>query len=236
MTDTSTLQVETRQLVAYGVERYEDSVTYGAIRRYLGDIGAVPKAAWGSLPGVSDRLARDWQVSVDARVDEAITARTEMDRVADGLLQIATDYEGTDLTVETSFDTVNRDLAPYLPVSDGYVPGISTRRGGSGTILPPRDRHQLGDERPTVVIPPGNEKLTATRHETLPSTRAVEEPITIAPPTATTSASAAAGPPTTRTARRTAWTSSSRTTAASSCNSKRSSPTSAPASACPSTT
>jgi len=179
MTDTSTLRVETRQLVTYGVERYEDGVTYGAIRRYLDDIGAIPAAAWGTLPGVSDRLANDWQVSLDARVDEALTARTEMDRMADGLLQIATDYEGTDLTVATSFDTVNQDLAPYLPVSDGYGPDISTRRGGSGTIAPPRDPHQRGEERPTVVIPPGNDKLTATRHETLPSTRAVEEPLTI---------------------------------------------------------
>lgn len=179
MTDTSSLRVETRQLVAYGVERYEDSVTYGAIRRYLDDIGAVPTAAWGTLPGVSDRLARDWQVSVDARVDEAITARTETERMADGLLQIATDYEGTDLAVATTFDTVNQDLAPYLPISDGYVPGISTRRGGSGTLAPPRDPHERDGERPTVVIPPGNDKLTATRHEVLPSTRAVEEPLII---------------------------------------------------------
>lgn len=179
MTDTSTLRVETRQLVAYGVERYEDAVTYGAIRRYLDDIGAVPQPAWGTLPGVSDRLARDWQVSLDARVDEAITARTEMDRMADGLLQIATDYEGTDLTVATSFDTVNQDLRPYLPVSDGYLPNISTRRGGTGTVAPPRYPDQRGEPRPTVAIPPDNTKLTATRHETLPYTRAVEEPLTI---------------------------------------------------------
>lgn len=58
MTDTSALRVETRQLVSYGVERYEDSITYGAIRRYLDDVGAVPAGDWGTLPGVSDRLAR----------------------------------------------------------------------------------------------------------------------------------------------------------------------------------
>ncbi|GAA2562059.1 hypothetical protein GCM10010435_37480 [Winogradskya consettensis] len=179
MTDISALHVESQALVSYGTERYEDSVTYSAIRRYLDDIGAVPTGAWGTLPGVSDRLARDWQTSLGYRVDEALDAKNEMDRMTDGLLQVATDYEGTDLEVSTSFDVVNQDLKPYLPVADGYASTINTRRGGAGVLNSGGDPHLHGEERPSVVIPPDNTNLTATRHETIPSTRAVTEPITI---------------------------------------------------------
>lgn len=62
----------------------------------------------------------------------------------------ATAYEGTDLTVATSFNTVDQDLKHYLPITNGYVPDVSTRRGDSGTIAPPRDPHQRDGERPSV--------------------------------------------------------------------------------------
>lgn len=179
MTDLNTLHVETQALAKFGTERYEDSVTYGAIRRYLQDIGSVPSGAWGTLPGVSDRLARDWGASLEYRVDEAIDASNEMSLMADTLMQIAADYEGTDLSVATSFDVVNQDLAPYLPTADGYTSTITTRRGGAGVLDPSHDPTSSAGDRPTVVIPPGNDKLTATRHEDLPRTRVVEEPITI---------------------------------------------------------
>ncbi|MEV4705524.1 hypothetical protein [Actinoplanes sp. NPDC049316] len=178
MTNLSALRVESQALAAFGTERYEDAVTYGAIRRYLDDIGAIPAEAWGTLPGVSDKLARDWQTSLGYRVDEAISARSEMERMADGLLQVAADYEGTDITVAASFDVVNQDLSPYLPAADGYTSQISVHHSGAGVIAP-TEPHQTGYERPTVIIPSGNDKLTATRHETLPSTRIVEEPLTV---------------------------------------------------------
>jgi hypothetical protein len=109
-TDSSALRVESRALVAFGVERYEDAVTYSAVNRYLGDVGSIPAAAWGTLEGVSERLNRDWVTALDCRVSEAITAHNEMERMADGLMQIAADYEGTELDVATNFDVMNRDL------------------------------------------------------------------------------------------------------------------------------
>ncbi|GAB1644388.1 hypothetical protein [Krasilnikovia sp. MM14-A1259] len=178
MTDTSTLRAESRALVSYGVERYEDAVTYSAIRRYLDDIGAIPSGVWGTLP-VSDQLRRDWSIALDSRVDESLTAKDEMDRMADGLLQIATDYEHTDLSVATSFDVVNRDLQPYLAVADGYTSTVGTRLGGAGVVSTAQHHRPDPDDRSALVIPPGNDRLTATRHEVLPSTRVVEEPLVI---------------------------------------------------------
>ncbi|WP_431884087.1 hypothetical protein [Micromonospora gifhornensis] len=177
-TDISTFAVETRALVAFGVERYEDATCYSAIRRYLTDIGSIPRSAWGTLDGVSDKLGRDWAAALDSRVREANTARDEMDRMADGLLQIAADYEGTDLHVSTSFDVVNRDLLPYLPLADGYGNPIRVRPGGAGILAPPHHRMQPGDA-PVLTIPDDNDRLTATRNEALPHTRVVEEPLRI---------------------------------------------------------
>ena len=71
MTQPATLRVETRALVAYGTERYEDAVTCGAVRRFLDHVGAVPAGAWGTLPDVSAKLARDWATALDHRVDQA---------------------------------------------------------------------------------------------------------------------------------------------------------------------
>ncbi|GGK99754.1 hypothetical protein [Mangrovihabitans endophyticus] len=177
MTDLAAYDVATRTLITYGAERYEDAVIYRAVRRYLDDIGAIPAAAWGTLPEVSERLARDWQTSLASRVDEAIDASTEMDRIADALLQIAADYEHADLHIATTFDLVNRDLKPYLPTADGYTGDLRLHPGGTGVMTPPPHHHR--DERPTVVVPPDNDRLAATRHETLPRTRTVEEPLTI---------------------------------------------------------
>lgn len=177
-TDISALTVETQALVAFGRERYEDGTTYSAIRRYLTDIGSVPRSAWGTLDGISDRLHRDWTDALRNRTAEADQARDEMERMADGLLQIAADYEGTDLQVATTFDVVNRDLQPYLPLGTGYGNPIRVRAGGAGIIAPPAHRPQPGDA-PILAIPDDNERLAATRAETLPHTRVVEEPLTI---------------------------------------------------------
>jgi len=176
--DLDNLHVETRALAAYGVERYEDAVTYAAVRWYLSAVGAVPAAAWGTLPDISDQLRRDWATAVGNRIAEAGTIHDEMNRMSDGLLQVATDYEHTDLDLALSFDVVNRDLTPYLPVADGYADAIRTRQGGVGALPQPM-YPRLPDDQPTPVIPPNNERLTALRHETLPTTRIVEEPIVI---------------------------------------------------------
>ncbi|BBH70712.1 hypothetical protein ACTI_73970 [Actinoplanes sp. OR16] len=175
---TQPLRVETRALVAYATERYEDAVTCGAIRRFLDHVGSVPVAAWGTLPDVSAKLARDWAIALDYRVDEAIAGRDEMERMADTLLQIGADLEHTDIVSATSFDVVNQDLAPYLPAADGYDTQIRTRPGGAGIVTTPHNQHDPY-ERPPVVIPPENTRLSAVGRETLPSTRIVEEPISI---------------------------------------------------------
>jgi len=177
-TDTSVLRVETRALVAFGVERYEDAVTYSAVRRYLGDVGSIPTGAWGTLEGISEKLNRDWATALACRLSEAHTARNEMERMADGLMQLAADYENTDLDVAASFDVVNRDLLPYLPLGDGYGGRVRVRPGGVGILSPPDRRMQPGDQ-PVLMIPEDNERLSATRGERLPRTREVEEPITI---------------------------------------------------------
>ncbi|GGM66763.1 hypothetical protein GCM10011608_60100 [Micromonospora sonchi] len=177
-TDLSTLTVETRVLVAFGVERYEDATTYSAVRRYLADIGSIPRAAWGTLEGISDKLGKDWATALSNRISEANSARDEMERMADGLLQIAADYEGTDLHVATTFDVVNRDLLPYLPLGDGYGNSVRVRAGGAGILAPPHYRPQPGDA-PVLVIPDDNDRLAATRNEALPHTRVVEEPLRI---------------------------------------------------------
>lgn len=177
-TDTSALRVETRALVAFGMERYEDAVTYSAVGRYLGDVGSIPAAAWGTLEGISEKLNRDWATALGSRITEANTARNEMERMADGLMQIAADYEGTELDVATNFDVMNRDLLPYLPLGDGYGSSVRVRPGGAGILSQPHDR-RLPDDQPVVVIPDGNDRLGATRNEKLPRTREVEEPITI---------------------------------------------------------
>jgi uncharacterized protein YukE len=178
MTDPGTLHVETRYLVSYGRERYEDSVVYQAVTRYLADIGSIPAGAWGTLP-VSDQLHRDWGTALENRLDEAIAARNELQRVSDALLQIATDYEGTDLEIATSFDLQNRDLGPYLPAAEGYTTELRTLRGGSGILTEPVDPYERGGPPPPVVISQNNDRLLATRHETLPSTRVAEESLTI---------------------------------------------------------
>lgn len=115
------------------------------------------------------------------------------------LLQVATDYEHTDLDIALTFDVTNRDVLPYLPAIDGYTETIRIRQAGVGVLAPTSDpRH---DYRPTPVIPPHNERLTALQHETLPTTRIVEEPIIISntptppPATSTTSRSRRPGSP-----------------------------------------
>ncbi|MEV6602432.1 hypothetical protein AB0M36_37125 [Actinoplanes sp. NPDC051346] len=178
MTQPATLRVETRALVAYGTERYEDAVTCGAVRRFLDHVGAVPPGAWGTLPDVSAKLARDWETTLDHRVDEAIAGRDEMEQMADALLQTAADFEGTDIATATSFDLVNQDLTPYLPTADGYDNQVRVRRGGAGIVTTPHNQHDPY-ERPAPVIPPENTQLAAVGHEILPSTRVVEEPLTL---------------------------------------------------------
>ena len=178
MTQPGALRVETRALAAYGTERYEDAVTCGAIRRYLDHVGYVPPSAWGTLPDVSDKLARDWRTALGYRVDEAIDARNEMEQVADVLLQIAADVEGTDIVNATTFDVTNQDLAPYMPTVDGYSIQVRTRPGGAGVVMASRNQHD-GFERPAPVIPPENTRISAVGHEILPSTRVTEEPISI---------------------------------------------------------
>ena len=177
-TDLEQVHVETRALTAYGAERYEDAVTYAALGRYLSAVGAIPAGAWGTLPDISDQLRRDWATALANRIVEARTIHDEMNRMSDGLLQVATDYENTDLDIALTFDVTNRDMLPYLPVADGYSDSIRTRQGGVGVLGPPTYR-RLPDDRPTPVIPPDNERLTALQHETLPTTRVVEEPVTI---------------------------------------------------------
>ncbi|GIF11653.1 hypothetical protein [Actinoplanes teichomyceticus] len=178
MTQPGTLRVEIRALAAYGTERYEDAVTCGAIRRFLDHVGAVPVGAWGTLPDVSAKLARDWRTALDRRIDEALAARDEMDRLADVLLQIGADIQGTDIVNATSFDVVNQDLGPYLAAVDGYHTRVRARPGGAGIAGVPHNRHEPY-ERPAVVIPPENTRLAVVGNEVLPSTRVVEEPLSL---------------------------------------------------------
>jgi hypothetical protein len=177
-TDLAALRVETRVLVAFGVERYEDAVVYDAARRYLIDVGAVPASAWGTLPVVSERLRRGWETALGSRVEESRIARDESDRMADGLLQAATEYEGADLVAAVDFEQVNADVRPYLPLVDGYADAVRTRVGGDGVLALPSHR-RLPDDRPTVAFPPDNERLQALRREVLPATRVVEEPLVL---------------------------------------------------------
>lgn len=146
--------------------------------RYLADVGTIPAGAWGTLP-VSDQLRRDWGTALENRLDEASTARNELERVADVLLQVATDYEGTDLEIATSFDLQNRDLGPYLRAAEGYTTGLRTLRGGSGILSEPPDTYERGGPPPPVVIPQDNDRLLAIRHETLPSTRVADDALTV---------------------------------------------------------
>ena len=178
MTDPGTLRVEIRALAAYGTERYEDAVTCGAIRRFLGHVGAIPDRAWGNLPDVSAKLARDWRTALDYRVDEAIAARDEMDRMADVLLQAAADIEGTDIVNATTFDVSNQDLAPFVPTADGYRNQVRTQPGGAGIAAEPRHGRD-GFERAELVIPPENTRLVSVGREVLPSTRVTEAPLTL---------------------------------------------------------
>lgn len=176
--DRSALRVETQALVGFGVERHEDAVACSAVRRYLTDVGSIPAAAWGTLEGISAKLGRDWAIALGNRITEAAVIHDEMERMADGLVQIAADYEGTDLDLATDFDLMNRDLLPYLPLGDGYGAHVRVRPGGAGILAAPR-RSQLPGDQPLLVIPDGNERLAATRGERLPRTRVVEEPLVI---------------------------------------------------------
>ncbi|MFC3499865.1 hypothetical protein ACFOOK_02585 [Micromonospora krabiensis] len=178
-TDTSALRVESQALVAFGRERYEDAVAYSAVRRYLSDVGSIPSGAWGTLEGISEKLHRDWATALSSRLSEANTARNEMERMADGLMQIAADYEGTDLDIATTFDLQNRDLLPYLPLGDGHAGSVRVRPGGAGILAQPAPRKAIPGDEPVLMIPDDNERLGATRNETLPRTRVVEEPIRI---------------------------------------------------------
>ncbi|ASW58028.1 hypothetical protein CIK06_26375 [Plantactinospora sp. KBS50] len=177
-TDTSALRVESRALLAFGVGRYRDAVVYSAVRRYLGDVGSIPSAAWGTLDGISGKLNRDWGTALAGRLAEAKSVGDETSRMADGIIQVAADYEGTDLAVATTFALVNRDLSPYLPLGDGYGTTVRARPGGVGVLAGPPER-RLPDDQPVVRIPPDNDRLLAIRSETLPRIREVEEPITI---------------------------------------------------------
>jgi uncharacterized protein YukE len=168
MTEMAGLRAESRALIEFGRERYEDSVVYLAIGRYLADVGAIPAQAWGTLP-ISEQTRREWTEALDNRLIESRTAHDEMTRVADALMQIATNYEHTDLAIATTFDEINKDLQPYVSVTDGYTGEITTRTGGVGI------RDTTGNHRPgyraDVLIPPDNTRLAATRHEVLPSVR-----------------------------------------------------------------
>jgi hypothetical protein len=165
-TDSAAVSVEAGALASYAGERYEDRIVFDASRRFLSDVGAIPGDAWGTLPLSAD-LRRDWRQALDNRLVEARTIRDEMERTSDGLLQIASDYAGTELQVKLSFDLANRDVATYLPSADGYTNSIRSHPGGSGTVVAPRDQH-LPDERPQPVIPADNDRLAAMRNEKLP--------------------------------------------------------------------
>jgi uncharacterized protein YukE len=177
-TELEELRAESRALVTFGVARYEDSVVFSAVRRYLVDVGQIPTGAWGTLPGISDKLRRDWATALENRVSEAVTIRDEMTRISDGILQIAANYDATDLRVATSFDLANQDLRPFLAAADGYANEIRVRPGGVG-VLPQQRYPKLADGPPAVVIPPDNERLSAIRQERLPHVRHGEEPLRI---------------------------------------------------------
>jgi uncharacterized protein YukE len=177
MTDVATLKAEARALATFGAERYEDGVVYDGVGRFLGDVGGIPAAAWGTLP-FSDQWRRDWDIALANRISEAALVRTEMDRMADGLIQISANYAGTDLRIATSFDLVNRDLGPYVAVSDGYVGEVSVRRGGAGVVSGTPYR-RMPDDEPVVTFPSDNKELNDLRNERYPTTRETEEPITI---------------------------------------------------------
>ena len=101
-----------------------------------------------------------------------------MTRISDGILQIAANYDATDLRVATSFDLANQDLRPFLAAADGYANEIRVRPGGVG-VLPQQRYPKLADGPPAVVIPPDNERLSAIRQERLPHVRHGEEPLRI---------------------------------------------------------
>jgi hypothetical protein len=175
MTQLETLRTESRALIECGRERFEDSVVAQAIARYLSDVGAVPAQAWGTLP-ISATLRTEWTSALDNRITEAQAVHTETAGMADGLMQIAADYEGTDLQVATNFDATTADLQPYLAATDGYSPEMAARRGGAGVVNTWSSHDRSDHYRPDVQIPAGNDRLTATRGEKLPSVRVVANP------------------------------------------------------------
>lgn len=75
-TELEELRAESRALVTFGVARYEDSVVFSAVRRYLVDVGQIPTGAWGTLPGISDKLRRDWATALETasrRLSRSVT-------------------------------------------------------------------------------------------------------------------------------------------------------------------
>jgi hypothetical protein len=79
MTELASLRAESRALIEFGRERYEDSVVYLAVGRYLADVGDIPAQAWGTLP-ISDLVHREWTEALDNRLRESRTAHDEMTR------------------------------------------------------------------------------------------------------------------------------------------------------------
>lgn len=113
-TDLNALRTETHELARYARERQEDAIVFHAVRLFLDEVAAVPGQAFGEIPEHSDRYRRDWGRIRTARNTETVTARDELWYMSGALMQVAADYENTDLELSYEFEVGDSNIEAYL--------------------------------------------------------------------------------------------------------------------------
>jgi hypothetical protein len=103
---TGTLNVETAALVRQATGRHSDALACDAIGHYVGHVGAVPDAAWGSLAW-AQKWKTEWHDAVQDRITEAGQASERLGDVGETLYQVAADYAHTDISVATDFSAIS---------------------------------------------------------------------------------------------------------------------------------
>jgi uncharacterized protein YukE len=129
----TTLSVEAAALVRQASGRYGDAMVCDAVGHYVTHVGAVPDAAWGTMPW-TQVWKKQFQEAVADRAKEASSAGERLDDIAATLYQVAADYTHTDIRVAADFGAIGE--SPLMPFVNGLerVADATAHPGGRLTM------------------------------------------------------------------------------------------------------